>query len=118
MVFYMKKLMILILATFSLSAQADVWCKGKITDAWVEANGLLLVYTTWASSAIGLCRVTTQHNGIEPETCNTWVSIALTATTTQKLATLRYRNNDDCSTIASYGNSPKPEYFMLGSKDE
>ncbi|EHV5558132.1 hypothetical protein LQM11_004441 [Vibrio parahaemolyticus] len=113
-----KALMIFMGMSFSVAAQADVWCKGAVTDTWVDASGLLLVYTSWSPSALGLCRVTTQHNGIEPEVCNTWVSIALTATTTQKSTTLRYRNNDDCSTLAAYGNSPKPEYFMLGSHDE
>ncbi|MDG2997091.1 hypothetical protein P7248_23575 [Vibrio parahaemolyticus] len=110
-----KVLMMLMCMSVSVSAQADVWCKGQVTDTWVDASGLLLVYTSWAKGAVGLCRITTQHNGIEPETCNAWVSIALTATTTQQLTTLRYRDSDDCSAIAAYSSSPKPEYFMLGS---
>ncbi len=90
-------------------------CRGKIQSAWVDASGLLLINPTWANKSVGLCRLTTKHNNIEPEICTAWVSIALTAVTTQKPTTTQYRVSElsACSAISTYSQSESARYFMM-----
>ena len=109
-------LMLLCLAIAPLANATAINCTSTLRDAWVEGNGLLLVHPYWANKSVGLCNVTTKHNNIEPEVCKSWVSIALTAVTTQKSTIIQYHTIGACSEIDSYSNSQQASYFMLRSE--
>lgn len=105
-------LLTLFYSAFSYS-RSSIHCKGNINNTWVDSSGLLLISTTWSSKAIGLCRVSTKHNNIEPETCKTWVSIALSALTSKKPTTIQYFTVSSCNEVLGYSSSQQPAYLMI-----
>ncbi|ABU75030.1 hypothetical protein [Vibrio campbellii] len=110
----MKTKWFLLLWFFSVPAFCadSIHCKGTVTDAWIQSDGSLIINTSWASF-VGLCSVSKTKNGITPDTCKSWVSMALTAVTTQKPLMMQYYNLKKCSDIKRYTASEKPHYVMI-----
>ncbi|CAH1555999.1 conserved exported hypothetical protein [Vibrio jasicida] len=110
----MKTKLLSLLCLFSLSAFSaeSIHCKGLVRDAWIQSDGALIINTSWASS-VGLCNVSKTKNGVTPETCKSWSSMALTAVATQKPLMMQYYNLKKCSDIKRYTASEKPHYVMI-----
>ena len=94
---------------------AQIWCSGKITSAYIDNSGYLVVYGPWRGDYTVLCNIKSAWKGIDSMTCLSWMGIALTATSKQQTVYVSY--NDPaalaCNTLATYGNSPPPVYVML-----
>ncbi|EGQ8056819.1 TPA: hypothetical protein ACF39K_001280 [Vibrio parahaemolyticus] len=110
----MKTKFLFLLCLFSASAMTaeSIHCEGLVNDVWIQSDGALIVSTSWASS-VGLCNVNTSRNGVAPETCKSWASMALTAVTTRKPLMMQYYNLKKCSDIKRYTASEKPHYVMI-----
>lgn len=109
-----KVFTIVLLFVFSnANGATSIHCGGNVRNAWIQSDGYLLISVEWTTKPVGLCNVVKKHNGISPETCKTWVSVALTALSTQKPTTMQFYNLKKCSDIKGYTASEKPHYFML-----
>jgi len=73
----MKKIALCIsMLSISAGISADtIWCTGKITNAYVSSSSGLFVKPDWGEWK-RLCNLNGSHNGIETETCNSWLSMA------------------------------------------
>lgn len=112
-----KKLAVMIFISI-LSAKSysssSVICSGKIKNVWVQANGLLVISSTWHNQPVGLCSLTNEINGIKQNVCKAWLSTALTAQTTHSKTQIQYYiANSTCSDIKTYSDSQAPHYFMI-----
>lgn len=96
---------------------AQLWCRGKITNSYVDSSGTLIVAGTWRADYTQLCNIKTVLNGVDPITCLTWFSIAI-ASQTKGLDVQAYYTDPAalaCNTLPTYRFTPLPTYFMLFS---
>jgi hypothetical protein len=96
---------------------APLWCRGKITNTYVDSSGTLIVSGTWRADYTQLCNIKAVLNGIDPTTCLTWFSIAI-ASQSKGLDAQAYYTDPAalaCNTLPTYRNTPLPSYFMLFS---
>ena len=94
---------------------AQLWCRGKVTNTYVDSLGTLIVSGTWRADYSQLCNIKVVLNGIDPTTCLTWFSIAI-ASQTKGLDVQAHYNDPSalaCNTLPTYRFTPPPIYFML-----
>lgn len=110
-----KILFILLLSLFSNSSFAYLFCKGTITDVWVDEHGRLYINGSWRSGHTQVCDIDSNWNGVSLEVCKAWLSISTAAQVSKAAVVVRYDDGDaeSCSTLETYGNAPKPNYIML-----
>ena len=104
---------LLLAASFSNFAHANVYCSGTLTDFYIDHDGLLVVRSSWRNDWTALCSVQNVWNGVATETCYTWVGMTTTARTNNKTVGVYYVGVSDCTTLPTYGSAPAPYYYRM-----
>lgn len=106
---------LLVISCFSASAYASVNCSGTIDLVYVHKNAGLFIRGMWRNDVTQLCNLDNTWKGITPGTCKAWMSMMETAKATSAQVKIQYSDNDvsSCGSIATYSNSPAPNYVML-----
>ena len=111
-----KRLFIGSMLLMSFQSFADsVWCSGKITHTYLNHDGVLYIHGTWRNQHTAICDVDNIRDGVTPETCKGWLSIAMAAKLSQNNVVLHYGDVPSCSAIPQYNSAPKPSYLMLAN---
>lgn len=94
---------------------AQLWCRGKVTNTYLDLSGTLIVSGTWRADYTQLCNIKVVLNGIDPTTCLTWFSIAIASQTKGLDVQASYSDPSAlaCNTLPTYRSTPPPIYFML-----
>ena len=109
-----KYILMTIVLVFCVQVNADQFCSGQVKSVWLDAYGNLYIKGTWRNDHTQICNVNTAWNGVVTPTCEGWLSLSLTAQTTQGGVILRYPDSiGSCNAIPTYTASPKPDYIML-----
>lgn len=102
--------------TLALPANsAQLWCRGRVTNTYVDSSGTLIVSGTWRADYTQLRNIKVVLNGIDPTTCLTWFSIAIASQTKGLDVQASYIDPSAlaCNTLSTYHSTPPPIYFML-----
>ncbi|MCW8091647.1 hypothetical protein [Alteromonas sp. ASW11-130] len=93
-----RKLIGLILAVASYSANANYQCDGGVDGVTIEPKtGVVFAQNVGGFIWPRLCSVTHEYNGIPPESCKLVYSTLLAAQTTNKEVRLWFNDEKDCS---------------------
>ena len=94
---------------------AQLWCRGRVTNTYVDSSGTLIVSGTWRADYTQLRNIKVVLNGIDPTTCLTWFSIAIASQTKGLDVQASYIDPSAlaCNTLSTYHSTPPPIYFML-----
>ncbi len=106
--------LVFILSVSDVSA-ANIWCRGTVTNAYIDAGNNLIVLGTWRNGYTRLCK-TDGSAGINSVTCSLWFSIVTTSMVHEKEVLLMYSDNNGtmtCGSIPTYSSAPNPAYVML-----
>lgn len=87
---------------FSVQAQANYACSGKVTDIDLYTNGGVGASIEGIGGGVRLCSVIETEYSTHPETCKVIYSTLLTAKATG--STVRFYFNKGDSTVCSKGN--------------
>jgi hypothetical protein len=98
-----------LLAAFpATQASAAIWCAGKVTTAYIDVSGFLMV--DWGYSPIMLCNLNIDTTFPSPQgaigykTCQGVYSAVLTAQSTTKDFMVLLPNDSSCSGLFNGGN--------------
>lgn len=109
----MKLLSIFLLLILSLNSYGFVNCFGKINNVYVAKNGDLTLHTTWKNGYAAICNVSSARDGVSPEVCKSWLSIALSAQVSNSTTVAQYGALTNCSEVPDYSAAPGPNYLMI-----
>ena len=113
-----KRLSIALIASMVLMSNAyasdELWCTGKISQLWINAQGALYINSSWRQFHTQICNVRETWKGITPEVCKSWSSMLHAAKISQEVITAAYFDTDveSCSALPTYKNAPRPTYIM------
>jgi hypothetical protein len=96
------------------AAPAATYCSGTASEYYIDASGKLVIFSTWRSDWTALCSTQGTWNGIAAETCLSWAAMVNSAKVHNKTLSVYYSGDFNCSTLATYENSPAPFYVRLG----
>jgi hypothetical protein len=113
----MKKglLALLALVVIQPAFAANIWCGGKVTNAYIDSSKNVIIKGTWRNDYTRICS-TDGSNGVDTVSCSLWFSIISTSMVHDKDVLLMYSDNGGtmtCANIPSYANAPGPQYVML-----
>ncbi|KZN32362.1 hypothetical protein N474_11345 [Pseudoalteromonas luteoviolacea CPMOR-2] len=99
-----------LLATGNVVAQ-PIYCSGKISSVYIQSDGNVNINGTWRNSWTSICNT----KGSDPITCSLWASYAASAVQNNLKVTVSYNlpAGSSCASLETYGNAPKPTYFMI-----
>lgn len=111
----MKRLIFFLacLSMTNFTHAANTWCTGIIGNTYISADGTLVILGSWRRDYTTICNVNSARGGVAPETCKSWLSMALSAKLSQTEVTLMYGGIDSCETLPTYGSAPTPSYLMV-----
>lgn len=104
-----------LVTAIAATGRADqIWCNGTVTRVLVYGTGHVMVRPSFRDDWLMVCSVNDEWKGIDPTVCWSWLALAMTAQNEGQTVTIYYSHPDafDCSTLATYGSSPPPHYFM------
>ena len=113
----MRLLYLFMLSVVALSNAnaANIWCRGSVTNAYIDAGNNLVILGTWRNGYTRICK-TDGSTGIDTVTCSIWFSLATTSMVHDKEVILMYSDNNgtmNCDSIPTYDSAPNPTYLML-----
>lgn len=112
----MKSVSFLVFAMTALilsrSAHADQSCTGTISAFYISSNGAAFVQPSFSPNWLQMCSQTTSWNGVDPQTCKSWIAMVMTLRVTQEAAIMRYAGDTPCASLPAYGAAPAPMYVM------
>lgn len=99
----------------SSNAGATAYCQGDITNTLTEADGDVLIRSSWRDDWATICNLDQTRQGISPSTCFGWFSSVSSSITENKQVVIRYSGLDQsaCANMPTYSNAPVPAYVML-----
>lgn len=110
-------LTILLITAIQPFAQATgpAWCKGKIKQYNVAANGEVMIAADFRGSFFSVCNLNIDRQGVSPTTCAAWmVTIKAAMSTSSSLYIgMYYADIESCATIPLYDQAPAPASVML-----
>lgn len=109
-------ILLLLMGINNQTLAAGQWCSGKISNIHVGADGQLYIVGSWRKQHTTICNINENRRGVTPEVCKSWLSLAITAYTTEVAVTMHYGNIESCGAIPAYGSAPAPSYLMLATK--
>lgn len=112
----MKKIILLILLAFSpYTLAGKLYCKGLVTNLYVDATDTVIVRGAWRNDYTKVCNTAGDDN-VNPQTCSIWTSILMKSLTDNKEVIISYDDANGtrtCSNLATYHGSPAALYVML-----
>ena len=100
-----------LLASACYSAQQ--WCTGVIRHTYINKQGNLYIFGDWRNEHTQICNLNSLWQGVEPEVCKGWLSIALAAKLSGAKVTVQYNDVASCSEVPRYETAPSPSYIMV-----
>lgn len=104
-------LVLLLCSTVTMAAAQ--WCSGKLTDLWMDKNGVAFVFTSWRNQYVQVCNINQTVDGVTPANCATWISLIRNAVTNNADTIIYYADAPSCASVPIYGAAPIPYYVML-----
>ena len=97
------------------AVNAGVQCRGDVTGLAIgPTSGLLQVNNSYGWHY--LCKLSTEYNGVDPETCKAWYSMFLTAKASGKQVSQYYDDGTDCESLGSW-RVPVPFPYFVNLED-
>jgi len=111
---YIKSIGLILFVCVQSSAMAGQnWCSGKITHTYLYEDGTLFINGDWRNQHTAICNINKDRQGISPDVCKSWLSIAMAAKLSEAKVIVYYKDVPSCSDIPQYGGAPNPGYLML-----
>jgi hypothetical protein len=118
------KSVLVLAAVFSLNSYAvsapaplKLWCKGLITQAYIDKNGNVLIYPNWRNDYIMICNMNSSWKGISTVTCAAMYSTAISSIKSGLQTVVLYADGVSstmtCANLKTYDSAPLPFYLML-----
>ena len=100
---------ILLLVT-SFSSFSTLYCSGKVDDIYISDTGDVVIRGLWRNNWTKICNL----KDADVVTCSLWTSLLSNAVKENLKVNVSYNNSaGSCSSLATYGGTPKPRYVML-----
>jgi hypothetical protein len=110
----LPRILCLVLAVVAAPARADAYCSGNVLEYLVLNDGMLLVRGNWRGDWTNLCSLQSPWKSISIEACYSWYGLVSAAKIHNKPVGAYYYGSVECSSLATYGNSPAPLYLRMG----
>lgn len=110
-------LALVMMIPFQAKAAGDLWCRGNLSQVYVDRDGNVIVYATFRSDYVMLCNVNSTWKGISTSACAAMFTTALAVHKTNSIAQIFYLAptviGKTCATIPTYNSAPSPLYVMI-----
>lgn len=118
----MKKILIIIALLFTVNVNSAEFpenaCVGKVTHVGLYADGKLSVSNGYGVHY--LCNVNNEFNGVSPDVCKSWYSIALAAHASNKDLAQFYpfSSGQSCASLGNWSTpTPMPYFINIGQNN-